>query len=80
MPKQQPQPTADEQNAVTTSLRPSGSSDEPRPVDLRETPEQYEISKIARAQLELLRTLAKIAVEKLHSKDGPGTKSVNLAR
>jgi hypothetical protein len=35
-------------------------------MDFDERLEQSEIDKIARAQIELLRTLAKIAVEKLH--------------
>jgi hypothetical protein len=64
MSKKQAHPTADEQIAATAS-RPS-SSDELRSADSRECIEQPEIRRIARAQVELLRTLAKIAVEKLH--------------
>jgi hypothetical protein len=57
-------PPVDGQNAAASS-RPSGN-DDPRSKDFDERLEQSEIDKTARAQIELLRTLAKIAIGKLH--------------
>jgi hypothetical protein len=65
MPNRPSQPPVDRRNAVASSSRPSGN-DDLHSMDFDERLEQSEIDKIARAQIELLRTLAKIAVEKLH--------------
>jgi hypothetical protein len=69
MSKKQVHPTADDQNAATPS-RPS--SGELRLADSREWIEEPEINRIAKAQVELLGTLAKIAVEKLHDGSASG--------
>jgi hypothetical protein len=71
MRKDQPQSTADGKNAVTASLWPS-SSDELDSAYSSDGPEKTEINRIARAQIELLRILAKVAVEKLHGASACG--------
>jgi hypothetical protein len=71
MSKKRVHPTAEEQNAAGPPSRPS-SSDELRSAGSGEWIEQPEINRIAKAQVELLGALAKIAVEKLHGKSACG--------